>query len=362
MNTIRFIVFAGLLMGATACGGATADVPASATPTAEEQALTLTDTPAPVPTTTATSVPATDTPAPSATPQPSATSTPTNTVTPTPGPATYRLRPGDTLGSVAANAGVSLEALLSANGLRADDIVKKGLVLQLPEGSIVPELWPAPTPEPLATFTTDVPPQEAPTIYLGRDDLKRVALTFDTGYDPEINAEIAALLAERNVRATFFVVGRGVEQYPEVVADIVRYDHELANHSWSHQDLTEMTPAQVRAEIRDTEQQVQELAPGATTQPFFRAPFGYVDDTVDRIAKEEGFYVVDWTFDSLDWIEDITPDEVRWTVERKLRPGAIVVMHGSSEATLEALPVVLDMLEGNGYEAVTLSELLAPAR
>lgn len=292
----------------------------------------------------------------SPTPSPTATATPT----PTPGPATYRLRPGDTLSAVAANAGVPLGALLTENGLRADQVVKKGLLLQLPAGSIPPELWPSPTPRPLPTFVTEMPPAEAPIIYLGPEERRQVALTFDTGYDPDINREIARLLAERGVRATFFVVGRGAAQYPEVVEDLIATDQELANHSWSHQDLTTMTTTEVRDELRRTDMLVQEQAPGATTKPFFRAPFGYVNETVEQVARDEGFYIVDWTFDSLDWIEGITPEEVRWTVERRLRPGAIVVMHGSSSATLEALPVVLDLLEREGYEAVPLSNLLVP--
>lgn len=358
---LRVLAFALLSLFALAACGAPAETAAPATQTAPaeppsaEPTTALAAQPAP----TSTPIPASPTATPSPTPTASPTATPT--ATPTPGPATYRLRPGDTLGAVALNAGVSLDALLAVNNLTREDanIIKKGTVLLLPEGAIPPEQWPVPTPVPLPTFVANVPPAEAPIIYLG-PERKQVALTFDTGYNPDINRQIAQMLAERGVRATFFVVGSGVEQYPDVVRDIVANGHELANHSWSHKDMTKMSAEQVRAELLDTEAIVQSIVPTATTRPFFRAPFGYVNETVQRVAGEEGFYIVDWTIDSLDWLEGIRPDEVRWTVARGLRPGAIIVQHGSSEASLAALPEILDLLAQEGYEAVTLSELLQP--
>ena len=120
------------------------------------------------------------------------------------------------------------------------------------------------------------------------------------------------------------------------------------------------TEDEIKDELLKTEELVRSLAPQATTRPFFRAPFGYTNDTVIHAAQEEGFYVVDWTIDALDWIEDITAEEVHWTVTRQLQPGAIVCMHGSSAATVQALPLLLDTIEDEGYTAVSLSELLAP--
>lgn len=313
--------------------------------------------------------PATATPAPSATPiPPTATPSPspslTPSTTPTPGRTSevivYRARPGDTYSGIAAQADIDLGEMLALNELSDKNIIGIGQPIKLPVGARPPEQWPVPTPKPLPTFTTNIAIPDSPEIKLGRDDHQWIALTFDTGYNPEVQRQILAVLREYNVKATFLVVGSGVEQAPEVVKDVVADGHELGNHSFTHRDFLGLAPNQVLAELRDTEAAVKAVNPNVTTKPWFRAPFGNTNETIRKIVHDEGYYIVNWTVDSIDWVEGITADEVYWTIHRAIRPGAIIVEHGSSQASVEALKRLLPELIDQGYEFKTLSEILAP--
>ncbi len=98
---------------------------------------------------------------------------------------------------------------------------------------------------------------------------------------------------------------------------------------------------------------------GATTRPWFRAPFGALDDTVRRIADEEGFNLVGWTVDSGDWLDDISTAQIVEQMTSGLCPGAITIMHGSRDYNRAALPQIIDFIEAQGYETVPLSELVS---
>jgi peptidoglycan/xylan/chitin deacetylase (PgdA/CDA1 family) len=278
-----------------------------------------------------------------------------------PGAIAYTFRRGDALPRLAQHAGVSLETLRAFNGLSADSKSDVGQRICFPPGSIPPNQWPQPTPRPYPSCTLAQPPGQAPVIHLGPSDRKRVALTFDIGFYPHIARKMVQRLAELDLRATFFIIGVSGEQDPGQIRAILAGGHELGNHSWSHTDMTRLTPAQIRTELHRTEDFVRQVAPGAAMKPFFRAPFDHLNATVAQTAREEGYYIVNWSADAMDWVPGITPDEVLLSLRWGLRPGAIIALHASSPATLDALPAIRDLLIAEGYEAVPLSTLLAPA-
>lgn len=272
------------------------------------------------------------------------------------GQESYCLWPNDTLFDIAQYSGVDF-AILEA--LNKDNPLFAGSTIHLPPGSIPPAQWTHPLP---TVNTLDDLPFGVSGIYLGHDNRqKRVALTFDVGYVPE-NKEMMAMLTQRGIRATFFVVGFSVLRKPEIIADILSNGHELANHSWSHENMQGMNEESVRYELNRTEETVQKAAPGSTTKPYFRAPFGALDETIIRVSKEEGYHLIGWTVDSSDWVKDITADEVYHHVTRHVCPGAIIVMHDMSPIVADALPRILDYLVANGYSFVTLSEILLPKK
>ena len=301
--------------------------------------------------------PPTPTPTPiSPTPQP--TITPTTLPSPTAVPPmreTYCLWPGDTLYDIALTAGADFTETVRLNeGIYTGF---SGSTVHLPAGAMPPDLWER--PRPTVTTLADLPFGESGYFLAADNRTKRVALTFDIGYVPE-NEQLFAYLASRNVQSTFFVLGVSMHKRPEVVEAILANGHELGNHSWSHGNMQWMTDAEILAELRDTETAVQTAFPGASTKPFFRAPFGALTRSVIQLAAQEGYVLIGWTVDSQDWLEGATSETIYERVITFACPGAIIVMHDMNAAKWDALPRIIDFLQANGYELVRLSELLPP--
>lgn len=274
---------------------------------------------------------------------------------PTPdGYESYCLWPNDTLSEIAANAQVSEEAILAANPGWTGHA---GAAIRLPPGSVPPARWAAPLPP--VTRVEDMP-FGVSGYYLGRDNRqKRVALSFDLGY-AEGNKALKEMLAARGIRATFFVLGGALVKHPYIIGQILDNGHELGNHSYTHDNMLRMAESTIRWELGLTEQLTQEAYPGATTKPIFRAPFGAINDTVVGVSNSEGYHVIGWTVDSRDWTDDITADAIYQRVVQHVCPGAIIAFHDVNEANGPALPRILAYLEANGYQFVTVSEILSP--
>jgi len=266
----------------------------------------------------------------------------------------YCLWPNDTIGLIAQNARVSEAAILAAN---PNWTGHAGVAIRLPAGSVPPAQWTSPLPA--VTRVEDLP-FGVSGYYLGRDNRqKRVALSFDVGY-AEGNKALKEELARRGIRATFFVLGGALVKHSYIVDQILSNGHELGNHSYTHDNMLGMPQEMVRWELTATEQLAQQAHPGATTRPLFRAPFGAINDTVVGVANGEGYHVIGWTVDSRDWTDNITADAIYQRVTEHVCPGAIIAFHDVNPANAGALPRLLDYLESNGYQFVTVSEILAP--
>lgn len=266
----------------------------------------------------------------------------------------YCFWPGDTLFDVANYAGVDTTKLQALN---PDFTGHAGSRLRLPIGSIAPGQWTHPLPK--FNAITDLP-FGVSGYYISYDNRqKRVALTFDVGFVPENKAQME-WLAARGIRATYFVVGESVARHPEMIEDILKNGHELANHSYTHENMQRLPAQTVGAELRVTEKAVKRANVNATTKPLFRAPFGAINQTIIDVAQQEGYYVVGWTVDSSDWNEGITAEIIYRRVTQNVCPGAIIVMHDVNPANHAALPRIIDFLNSNGYAIVPVSELLFP--
>ncbi len=188
-------------------------------------------------------------------------------------------------------------------------------------------------------------------------DERVVALTFDAGSDMGVSDEILSTLDEYRVGASFFFTGQWIERYPEAARRIAATDHTIGNHSFSHPDMRELSDEQVREELARTEEIAQrEMDQGL--RPFFRPPYGGYNDDLLRMLAAEGYdYCVMWTVDTLDW-DGASAQTMLSRVQDVLRPGAIILMHvGSGTATAEALPLILDHLQEQGYRPITLQEM-----
>jgi peptidoglycan/xylan/chitin deacetylase (PgdA/CDA1 family) len=186
---------------------------------------------------------------------------------------------------------------------------------------------------------------------------KLVAFTFDAAYDPAPLKDILISLEQVGIRATFFLTGEFVEDFPESVRAIVTAGHPIGNHSYSHPDFTKLGPEETRRQLRKTAELLQDTG-AADPRPLFRPPFGARNGTVLARLAEEGYVSVYWTIDTLDWKPERTPEQVHRSVLEKLTPGAIVLMHVGSKQTAEILPEMIRDVRGRGYEFVTVEEVL----
>ncbi|NBD24186.1 polysaccharide deacetylase family protein [Paenibacillus glycinis] len=192
---------------------------------------------------------------------------------------------------------------------------------------------------------------------------KELALTFDDGPDPGTTVQILDLLKQYHAKATFFVIGYRVEEYPDIVKREVAEGHEVANHTFNHVFFTRGVKSDtIRREIARTDRALVELT---GKKPFlFRPPGGYYSDAMLDVAGKLGYTTVLWSWhqDTEDW----RSPGVRHIVNKVLknaRNGDIVLLHdyvsGSSMHTVNALRIILPELERRGYRLVTVSELIA---
>ena len=184
-----------------------------------------------------------------------------------------------------------------------------------------------------------------------------IAMTFDDGPQPALTPKLLDLLKKKGVKATFFVVGQNVAEYPDVVKRAASEGHEIANHSWSHPDFARMSDAAVRNELQKTEDAIQQ-ATGAKSK-LLRPPYGAITKSQrDWIHNEYGFKIVLWDIDPLDW-KYRNSAHVENEILKNTRSGSIVLSHDIHATTVAAMSDTFDKLIEKGFKFVTVSELIA---
>lgn len=186
---------------------------------------------------------------------------------------------------------------------------------------------------------------------------KIVALTADDGPDPRYTPRILKILKEYDVKATFFVIGQSLKDHPELAAAYLAEGHELANHTFSHAHLESLPVSQLKREINQGSQAIQEVT--GQRVKWFRPPRKRFTKDVLQAAYEENLQTALWTVCLENHLAP-TPKEMAKRVLERVRPGGIILFHEGvldREKTMEALPLVLTGLEKKGYKVVTISEL-----
>ena len=198
-----------------------------------------------------------------------------------------------------------------------------------------------------------------PFVCRGAGQRRRVALTFDDGPDVRSTPALLDLLRDEGARVAFFCVGERVAAHPELAARIVREGHLLENHSYTHDNLTNLfSVTRLRAELTQTQEIIQR-ATGIAPR-CFRPPMGLSNPRVFRAARKLGLTVVGWSTRGLD-TKLTDPEQIVARVVRRLEPGAIILLHdGNIPAERLVLTVkrLLDTVRALGYEVVRLDQLL----
>lgn len=186
---------------------------------------------------------------------------------------------------------------------------------------------------------------------------KVVVLTFDDGPIPRYTDEILGVLDRYQIKGVFFLIGREAESHPDLVRKIVQGKHELGNHTYSHRLSEGDDPATIARELTLTEEAVRKAVPGARLR-WFRPPGGVLGGWIMDVAQEKGYVPVLWSIDPRDWQN--SADGIAGQILERVRPGSVLLFHdggGNREATVAALPVIIEGLKERGYSFMTLSEL-----
>jgi peptidoglycan-N-acetylglucosamine deacetylase len=189
---------------------------------------------------------------------------------------------------------------------------------------------------------------------------KVVALTFDDGPHPVFTPEILDILDRYHVKATFFMVGKYMDKYPDVAKEVIRRGHAIGNHTYTHPHNIELdTQAQMIRELDQCEQVIEKLT-GHRTH-LFRPPRGLVDGSVFTIAAEEGYTTILWTV-CADHHDAPAPELMARRVLDNNRPGGIILVHdgetGIRWKDVAATQLIIEELRKRGYRFVTVPELL----
>ncbi|SEI04344.1 polysaccharide deacetylase family sporulation protein PdaB [Halobacillus karajensis] len=284
----------------------------------------------------------------------------------------YEVKPEDTLATISDEYGIPEDKIVNKNKLLSTalwpgqqleipsksgfDEIKAPFLTTSKLSSSLPELFIGPRVS-LAKLISNSLDNEM--IYMGNTDKKRIALTFDDGPEDTYTPQILEILKQKNVKATFFVMGERVTEYPERLKQIHEEGHVIGNHTWDHPHLPELSDQQMHENIKATSAEIEKVT--GVKPDLFRPPFGEIEDRQAALLSGQGYRSILWTADSRDW-EGLPAEEIVSRVKQDARPGVIALQHNYHASgpfeTVEALPQIIDELRAEGYEFVTVPKLL----
>lgn len=191
-----------------------------------------------------------------------------------------------------------------------------------------------------------------------RTEHKVVALTFDHSWGNKFTPSILDTLKQNNLKVTFFIMGPWAKKFPEVAQRMVADGHEIASHGYRHENYGDMTPEWVKDDIQKSHALIKEVTGVEPT--LIRPPNGHYSQKSLKATDELGYKTIIWNVDSLDW-KNPGRDVIIDRVMKRIKPGAIILMHASDTPvqTAEALPILLQKIKAEGYQVITVGELLS---
>lgn len=308
-----------------------------------------------------------------------------------PGGLIYMVQPGDTLYTISLLFGVSIQDILKLNHIDNPSLIHPGIRIVLPKEAVNPfqpiepglikyTILPGDTIYKIAIrFAVSVQsilkvnpglnplklipgkeilisiPKNAVAIYKGFPK-KMVALTFDATYgdNNQVN-KLLKTLRDNKIKATFFLSGIWLANFPHLVKAIAAEGHEIGNHSYTHPHMTLMTLGEVNNQVMRTDALISNIS--GSSPYLFRPPYGEYDQAMLNDVASLGYVSIMWTIDSLDWkspgVEQITS-----RIVDNVEPGAIILMHQSASQTSEALPNIIEKIREKGYSFGTITQIL----
>ncbi|WP_134686822.1 polysaccharide deacetylase family sporulation protein PdaB [Brevibacillus migulae] len=214
----------------------------------------------------------------------------------------------------------------------------------------------------IAAFSDGAKIQSPQAIFKVDTDEKKIALTFDISWGENRAIPILDILKQKKVgKVTFFLSSPWSQRHPAIVKRIVDDGHEIASHGHKHDYYSKYADEEIRNQIGKAHTILTEMTGKKPT--LIRMPNGDFDKRVLRIAEQMDYTVIQWDTDSKDWMNPGV-DQIVKNVVTKTHPGDIILMHASDSCkeTHLALPIIIDKLRAEGYQFVTVSELIAGAK
>lgn len=201
-------------------------------------------------------------------------------------------------------------------------------------------------------------PNKEKVIIRNKKDIKidptkpTIALTFDDGPNYEYTIPILDILYEHEADATFFVVGKNIEDNKDVLNKIEGEGHEIANHTFDHYDLTTLDEKQIEEQIRKTNEKISEVINGYSSN-YVRPPYGRYNE---KVLQAINYPIALWSLDSNDWALDDS-EKIANHVLSQVKDGDAIIMHDTAFHTVEATKLIVSNLTEKGYQFLTLKKL-----
>jgi len=195
--------------------------------------------------------------------------------------------------------------------------------------------------------------------YIGDTTNNTIYLTFDCGYESGNMESILNTLKEKNVKATFFLVGNYLEKEPELVKRMVEEGHIIGNHTYHHKDMAALSPEEFEKEITSFDEKLSEIMGTEMETTFYRPPQGKYSVNNLKQAQKLGYKTIFWSLAYVDWYDDKQPtrDEAFEKLIPRIHPGAILLLHSTSTTNKEILPELIDKYTEMGYTFQSLDTL-----
>lgn len=188
---------------------------------------------------------------------------------------------------------------------------------------------------------------------------KKIALTFDDGPNPRYTDAVLDILSEYGIKATFFVIGKNAELYPDPLLRAIREGHEIGNHTYSHPHMRKLSREETEKEILSCQELLYDTF--GVLPSLFRPPEGFLGQFEEEITSSIGLKTVLWSIDTRDW-EAKPANKIVSSIKESIKSGKVLLFHdyiSGKNTTIPALREIIPYLLLNGYEFCTVSELMS---
>lgn len=183
----------------------------------------------------------------------------------------------------------------------------------------------------------------------------KIAISFDAAWGADKTREIMSICDSYGVKATFFLVGFWVEEYPDMVKEIYNNGFEIGLHSNTHPDMTKLSKKEIKQELETNISLIEELT--GFRPMLFRPPYGYYNNDLIDVCESMGISCIEWSVDSLDW-KGLSAGEISGRVTTQSKNGSIVLFHNNSDNILDGLKMVLEYFRLNETQVVPIGDLI----